>query len=284
MESTTPADLADLAEDVARRAAAIVRRARAGTIRVADRKSSDTDLVTDTDREVEAFIIAELTAARAGDAILGEETGSHAGTSGVTWIIDPIDGTTNFFYDLPGFNVSIAAAHRGRVVAGVVVDPVRDETFRATLGGGATCNAAPLRTGSGTDLGRALVATGFSYDPARRRDQADVVARIIDRVRDIRRNGAAAIDLCSVASGRVDAYFESGLQAWDLAAGGLVAAEAGCVLHGPATAAPDGRLVVAAAPGIADAFTELLADVAAEGLHVADPSARTGWEFGRLGS
>lgn len=279
MEST---ELAGLAVDVAERAAVIVERARSGTVRVTGTKSSDTDLVTATDREVEEFIVAALSAARPDDAILGEETGRHSGTSGVTWIIDPIDGTTNFYYDLPGFNISIAAAHQGRVVASAVADPVRGETFRAARGAGATCNGRPLGGGSTTDLARALITTGFSYEPARRRAQAEVVTELIDRVRDIRRLGAAALDLCHVAAGRVDGYFESGLAPWDLAAGGLIASEAGCVLAGPGGDPPDGRLVVAASQTIAGDLTELLDEVAARGFQVADPSARPGWEFGRL--
>lgn len=277
-----PVELADLAEHAAHRGAEIVREARDGTIRVAATKSTGTDLVTDTDRAVEATLIGLLTTQRPTDAVLGEESGVTSGSSGVTWIIDPIDGTTNFYYDLPGFNISVAAAVDGHVVAGVVVDPVRGETFRATRGGGATCNGRPLHGGRPTDLARSLIGTGFSYRAERRHAQARVVAEIIGHVRDVRRMGAAALDLCSVAAGRLDGHFESGLEPWDFAAGGLVAAEAGCHLGGIGDDAPDGRLVIAASPAIAADLAELLARTADAGLDVGDPSARRGWEFGRL--
>lgn len=276
------ADLADLAVEAARRGRKRLEQTGRSEIRVAATKSSSTDLVTETDRAVETEIITTITGARPDDGILAEESGHRPGSSGVTWIVDPIDGTTNFFYGLPGYNISIAAAHDGRVVAGVVVDPVRDETFRAVRGGGATCNGVTVRGGSPPDLAHSLVGTGFSYTAERRRHQAGVVAALIGRIRDIRRQGAAALDLCAVAAGRLDGYFESGLKPWDLAAGGLMVTEAGCRISGPDGAPPDGRLVIAAAPGVFDALADALADAAAHGLAVADPSARTGWKFGRL--
>ncbi len=275
-------ELADLAESSALGAAAHLRNAVGGDVRIADTKSSATDLVTATDRAVEARIVAELTEARPHDAILGEESGARPGTSGVTWIIDPIDGTTNFFYGLAGFNISIAAAIDGRVVAGVVADPLRSETFRATIGGGATCNGRPLQPLGPPDLARALVGTGFSYLAERRRSQARVVAHLIGEIRDIRRLGAAALDLCYVAAGRLDGYFESGLKPWDLAAGGLVAAEAGCRLSGLTDDLPDERLTIAAHPAIFDELRAALAAVADQGFAVEDPSARTRGKFGRL--
>lgn len=274
--------LADLAEHAARQAAAVITRARMSTIHIADTKSSATDLVTETDRAVETLVIDIIGRARPGDGFIGEETGARVGSSGVTWIIDPIDGTTNFYYDLPGYNVSIAAHIDGQVAAGVVVDPVRDEVFRATRGGGATCNGDPIHPGTPPDLDRALIGTGFSYDADRRRAQAETVTGVIGRVRDVRRLGAAALDLCHVAAGRLDGYFESGLKPWDLAAGGLVASEAGCRVTGPRGDPPDERLVVAASPAIADDLIDLLGELAAAGLAVEDPSARRGWKFGRL--
>lgn len=274
--------LADLAEAAALEAAERVRVEVDSDVRIADTKSSTTDLVTATDRAVEAAIISRLAASRPDDAILAEETGRRPGTSGVTWIIDPIDGTTNFVYALPGFNISIAAVAGGRVVAGVVADPMRRETFRATLGGGATCNGITLQPSAPVDLARSLIATGFSYSPDRRRSQAQVVAELIGDIRDIRRLGAAALDLCLVAAGRVDGYFESGLQPWDLAAGGLIATEAGCRIGNLATDVPDRGLTVAAGPAIFDDLRAALRRISGDGHAVVDPSAPIDAEFGRL--
>ncbi|HET8929427.1 MAG TPA: inositol monophosphatase family protein, partial [Acidimicrobiales bacterium] len=271
--------LVDLAESCALDAAEYVRSVIDDEVRIADTKSSSTDLVTATDRAVEARIIDRLLAARPHDAILAEESGTRNGTSGVTWIIDPIDGTTNFVYGLAGFNISIAATHGGRVVAGVVSDPIGRETFRATLGGGSTCNGRPLRPSGPVDLGHALIGTGFSYLAERRRDQGRVVAGLIHQIRDIRRLGAAALDLCYVAAGRLDGYFESGLKPWDLAAGGLVAAESGCRLAGLTDDPPDERLTIAAPPALFAELRAALAEAAELGLAVEDPSARPGWKF-----
>lgn len=274
--------LADLAAAAAAEAADHLRDAVDGDVRILATKSSATDLVTATDRAVEAQIIEALHRARPDDAILAEEHGTRTGTSGVTWIIDPIDGTTNFFYGLAGFNVCIAAMVDGAVVAGVVVDPLRRETFRATRGGGATCNGTPLAPRAATTLGDALVATGFSYVAERRRAQAEVVVALADQIRDLRRLGAAALDLCYVAAGRVDGYYESGLAAWDLAAGGLIATEAGCRVAGLHDDVPDGRLVVAAPEPLFTDLVGALRSAARDGLEVEDPSAHLGWKFGRL--
>jgi len=189
---------------------------------------------------------------------VGEEGTDVTGTTGVCWIVDPLDGTTNFLYGLPGFGVSIAAEVDGTVVAGVVLDAVRGELFAATLGGGATRNGTSIHASAATDLSLALVATGFSYDATRRARQAAVLVEVLPHVRDIRRFGAAAVDLCSVACGRVDGYYERWLAPWDLAAGGLIAREAGAVVTdfdgGPARAGA----VVAAPPAIAPALRDLL--------------------------
>ncbi|MBW3557558.1 MAG: inositol monophosphatase, partial [Actinobacteria bacterium] len=183
--------------------------------------------VSDVDRASERLIDERLSELRPHDGIVGEEGASRPGTSGVSWIIDPLDGTTNFLYGFPEFSVSIAAAVDGKVVAGAVHDPNHAETFVAALGGGATCNGQPLKVEGAPTLATALVGTGFSYDPERRRLQASLLPRLLPEVRDIRRAGAASLDLCWVAAGRLDAYYEWGLQAWDWAAGELVAAEAG---------------------------------------------------------
>lgn len=273
--------LADLAEAIGTEAGRHARN-QLGTAAIVDTKSSATDLVTEADRSTEALIVESIRNSRPDDAILGEESGRHTGSSGVTWIVDPIDGTTNFAYGLAGFDISIAAVVDARPVAGVVIDPMRHETFRATLGGGATCNGDAIHARSTVELSHALIGTGFSYRPERRQAQGEVLAQVIAHVRDIRRLGAAALDLCYVAAGRLDAYFESGLQAWDLAAGGLIASEAGCRVTGLDDGPLDGRLVIAGTPSVHDRLRSLLADLAERGLAVRDPSARVGWQFGRL--
>jgi myo-inositol-1(or 4)-monophosphatase len=258
-----PDALCRLAGEVAEEAATLLRdglgRAR---LEVAT-KSTGTDMVTEMDRGAEALIVERLLAARPDDGLLGEEGTDRPGTSGVRWVVDPLDGTTNYLYGLPGFAVSIGAELDGQVVAGVVHDVVRDESFRATLGGGATRDGAPIGVSDTVELGLALVATGFSYDPARRARQAAVLTQVAPAVRDIRRFGAAAVDLCSVACGRVDAYYERGLAPWDLAAGGLIAAEAGAVVSdfegGPASWAG----VLASTPGVAATLLALVAGAGA---------------------
>jgi myo-inositol-1(or 4)-monophosphatase len=220
------ASLAKLAEALALEAAELQLEHLGTRIRVGT-KSTATDMVTEVDREVERLIVEGILAARPDDGILGEEGADVSGTSGHRWIIDPIDGTTNYLYGHPGFAVSIACERDDEVVVGVVYDPLHGELYAAARGGGATRNGEPVSCSDETDIRQALVATGFNYDPVLRREQGAVIARVIAEIRDIRRMGAAAVDLCSVASGRVDAYFERGLNPWDLAAGELIAAEAG---------------------------------------------------------
>lgn len=224
-----------------------------------DTKSSLTDLVTEFDRWSETVIVETILAARPDDGFIGEEGALVAGSSGVVWVIDPIDGTTNFVYGLPGCSVSVAARavdgeDHGSAWAGAVHDLVRDERFRATRGGGATLDGRAIRVSTRADLATALVATGFSYEAARRRTQAEVLVEVLPRVRDIRRFGGAAIDLCSVACGRVDAYYEQGLQEWDFAAGALIASEAGAIVERGVA----GGALIAATPGIADRFSALV--------------------------
>lgn len=206
-------------------------------------KTSLTDMVSDLDRASEALIARTILSARPGDAVLGEEGGlSGPGTSGVRWVVDPLDGTTNYLYRFPAWAVSIAAERDGEVVAGVVHDPTHGETFRAVKDEGAWCNDRALRVEGAATLAVSLVGTGFGYDAATRARQGAELAHVLPLVRDVRRAGAAALDLCWVAAGRLDAYFERGLQPWDLAAGMLVAAEAGAVVRvlddGTAVAAP----------------------------------------------
>jgi myo-inositol-1(or 4)-monophosphatase len=253
-----PLELQTLAADVARRAGALLGgalglvRAEVGT------KSSLTDMVTEMDRASEALIVEGLLGPRPDDGMLGEEGTAVEGTSGVRWVVDPLDGTTNYLYELPGFNVSIAAEVDGTVVAGVVLDVVRNELFSATLGGGATRDGVAISASDADDLAAALIGTGFSYDADRRRKQAQVLVEVLPRVRDIRRFGAAATDLCSVACGRLDGYYERGLAPWDLAAGGLIAAEAGAVVSDFDGSAATAGAVVAGAPGIAAPLRELV--------------------------
>lgn len=230
---TEPAELADLlrvARTAAAAAAELVYDRRPAELRI-ETKSSATDQVTDMDRASESLIRGIITAERPHDAIVGEEEGGAADPEGVTWWVDPIDGTTNYMYDHPGYAVSVAAWRGDTPLAGVVEDPTHGRTFWATAGGGARCNGVPLGLAEPPPLSRMLVATGFSYDPQRRAAQGRVVAELLPRVRDIRRMGAAAVDLCSVAAGRVDAYYEAGLSPWDMAAGRLIAAEAGAAVE-----------------------------------------------------
>ncbi|MEY7971412.1 inositol monophosphatase family protein [Saccharomonospora xinjiangensis] len=215
-------------------------------------KSSPVDMVTEYDLRAERLIRSRLRAARPDDGVLGEEGGEEPGTSGTRWIIDPLDGTANFVHELPAFAVSVAAEVDGVVVAGAVHDPSRAETFAAVLGGGAWCGGRPLRASATSTMDAALVSTGFSSDPALRPRQAEVVARVVRAAGDLRGSGSAALDLCWVAAGRLDAYYESGLRCWDWAAGALIAAEAGAEVHA------DDRLVTACAPGLAAAFAALV--------------------------
>jgi len=259
-----PTELRDLAERIA---VPLGRRLLAeGRERAQhqDTKTSATDLVTDADRWVESQLVEQLLAARPGDGVLGEEGADRPSDTGVVWVIDPIDGTTNFVYGYPGYNISVAAQVDGATVAGVVVDVVHAEVFAAALGAGATRDGHPIRCNDAADLGHALVATGFGYRAEQRTRQAQLLTRVLPAVRDIRRGGAAAVDLCWVGCGRVDGYYEEGLKAWDLAAGGLVAAEAGAVVAGvPAAASADGHstpeLTVAAPPALFDALCDLVA-------------------------
>jgi myo-inositol-1(or 4)-monophosphatase len=244
-----------------------------GQVSVAAVKSSPTDVVTEMDRRAEELIRARILAARPGDAILGEEGGQTGDTAGapVRWVIDPLDGTVNYLYGLPDWAVSIAAEVAGEVVAGAVFVPSRGELFTATRGSGAWLKAASagpdpvaLHCRPGVPLGQALVATGFGYRAARRKVQGDVVAALLPQVRDIRRFGVAAADLCSVAAGRVDAFYERGLNYWDYAAGALIAAEAGALVGGLRGAPASTSMTVAAGPGLFGALAGVLAGLDAE--------------------
>ena len=221
-----PDTLRDLALDIARVVAPEIGR-QAGQVDVSVTKSTSTDLVTEVDCWSEAQIVSRILDARPDDSILGEEGTGVTGTSGVRWVVDPIDGTTDFVYGHPGFSVSIGVEVDGNLVAGVIVDPLLGDEFCAAVGHGTTRNGKPVRVSNVDELPRTLMATGFSYDPERRRRQAQVLVEVLPRVRDIRRMGGAALDLASVSCGRVDAYFERGLNPWDCAAGAVLVTEAG---------------------------------------------------------
>ncbi|SDE66170.1 myo-inositol-1(or 4)-monophosphatase [Blastococcus fimeti] len=262
-----PSALLALAVATAREAAELVRLGRATAADDVSVKSSSVDVVTAVDTASEHLIVGRLLGARPDDGVLGEEGAERAGTTGVRWVVDPIDGTVNFLYDLPAYAVSIAAEVDGVVRAGVVLNVATGELFTAVTGGGAflATPAAPepvrLTAGATTALEHSLVATGFGYRVEQRRAQGAVVAALLPRVRDIRRHGSAALELCAVAAGRVDAYYEADLQPWDHAAGALIAAEAGAVVSGLAGRPLGEPMVVAAAPGIGEAFGDLLVEL-----------------------
>lgn len=255
-------DLLGLAREVAAEAVAHVRAARPpGRVGVAGTKSSPTDLVTLIDRSCEELIRERILADRPDDAFVGEEGQDVAGTSGVEWVVDPIDGTVNFVYGIPRYAVSIAARRDGVDVLGVVVNIATGEAYEATPGGGAwrVDEAEPRRLSGPPELpmDQMLVATGFNYVIEVRERQAAAVGRLLPLVRDIRRIGAAALDLTDLAEGRLDAFVEQGLKPWDHAAAGLIAREAGLVVTG-LDGAPDERLVVAAPAGTATQFRALV--------------------------
>ncbi|MER7367279.1 inositol monophosphatase family protein [Nonomuraea wenchangensis] len=252
-------DFLTLAEDIAREAGDMLLAKRPTMSAEIETKSSPTDVVTALDTASELLIRERIEAARPGDRILGEEGGEAPGESDVRWIVDPIDGTVNFLYGLPDWAVSIAVEVGGRVVAGVVNVPTRGEVFTAALGEGAWLGGARLRCNTGVPLPQALVATGFGYSQAGRAVQGEVVAEVLPRVRDIRRGGSCAIDLCSVAAGRVDAYYERGINPWDYGAAGLVATESGARLGGLNGRPVSPDFAICAAPGLFEELHDLLA-------------------------
>jgi myo-inositol-1(or 4)-monophosphatase len=247
-------ELLPAAWHAALRAGAFLRHERPDDL-VIDTKSTPSDVVSAMDRDAETMIIADLLGARPADGLLGEEGGERPGTSGVRWVVDPLDGTVNYLHRLPMWGVSIAAEIDGRGEVGVVHVPQFEESYVAVRGRGAWLvrdGAGERLTGSDCAvLSAAIVATGFGYAAARRRRQAEVVTGLITQVSDVRRMGAAVVDFCWLARGRVDAYYEAGLNPWDMAAGGLIAAEAGVVVSGLHD--DDTReFFVAAVPAIAD--------------------------------
>ena len=257
-----PEELLAAAREAAAAAVSLIVDERPTRLRVSD-KSTSTDHVTEMDVASENRIREILGRLRPADALLGEEHGGDLAADGVTWIIDPIDGTTNYLYDHPGYAVSVAAWVGGEPLVGVVADPTHRRTYWARRGAGSFCESG----GTGTQrlaladpppLERMLVATGFGYEPSRRAKQAEVVAELISQVRDIRRMGAAAVDMCSVAAGRVDAYYEAGLSIWDLAAGQLIATEAGAAVEAIEGGPPKPGSVLVCHPDRIDSLRSLL--------------------------
>lgn len=279
-----PEPLAVVAIDLAVQAGRLVADARRGGVTVSDVKSSPVDIVTDLDTAAENLIRQGLLRLRPDDGVLGEEFGYEPGRSGITWVVDPIDGTVNFLYGIPGYAVSIAAVTGDPTrpgawapVAACVHAPAQGRTYRATAGGGAwldeerTGTSARLAVNPPADLDRALVGTGFGYRAERRAAQGRVVAEILPQVRDIRRAGCASLDLCAVAAGALDAYYEQGLHAWDLAAGLLVVSEAGGVVRGLGEEPPGEAMVLAGPAPLVARLDRLLA---ALGAGCEEPEAR----------
>jgi myo-inositol-1(or 4)-monophosphatase len=252
-------DLLALAESIAREAGASLRDAFAslGSLEIST-KSTATDLVSDADVATERLIRARLHESRPGDAILGEEGGEGEGTTGLRWVVDPLDGTVNFLFGIPQWAVSIACEDAGGTLIGVVYDAERDELFSAERGGPPTLDGRPITSSIKQDLATALVGTGFGYDAEVRRAQAAVVAGLLPHCRDVRRFGAAAIDLAWTACGRLDAYYEHGLNPWDLAAGGLICQCAGLELRDLDPVGPSNPGVVVGPPTLVDALVPYL--------------------------
>lgn len=263
MEQQSFNELRAIAAETATLTAARIRDKRAELTNLWDytnTKSSTVDPVTIVDTLAEDFIANRLQELRPKDGLIGEEGTGTASISGVTWIVDPIDGTVNFLYDLPQYAVSIAAAIDGEVVAGAVINVVTGVLYTAARQEGATKylperdEIVPLKASAATVVSESLVATGFSYSALRRSLQADLLTKILPTVRDIRRMGSAALDLCHLADGQVDIYYEHGLNCWDFAAGSLIAAEAGAIVRAPGLSIPgsSGEICFGAAPGVFD--------------------------------
>jgi myo-inositol-1(or 4)-monophosphatase len=260
--------LGELAVRLAVEAGEIARRGRRAGFAV-DTKSSATDVVTEVDRRVERWLGEAIRSARPTDSVLGEEGGAHHGTSRVRWILDPIDGTVNFTLGLAQYAVSIGVELDGQLVAACVHNPETGDVYRARTGDGAYLRSADgserrLRGPRDVPVTRMVVGTGFSYDAHRRRAQAEVLPHLLPRIGDIRRFGAASLDLCAVAAGTLDGYFEFGLNLWDYAAGLLIAHEAGCVSSGLRGRLADTRFTAVCGPSVATEFFGLLTEVGAD--------------------
>ena len=257
-------DVLALALGLAAEAGALLLGRRGASHGLIATKTSITDLVSDVDRASEELVVGAIRSARPHDGILAEEGTADPGTSGWRWVIDPLDGTVNYLYGLPAYAVSIAVELDGHPQIAVVVDPVHGETFAAVRGRGATLDGDPITVSDRADLALALVGTGFSYGAERRARQAATLAQVLPAVRDIRRAGAASVDLCWVACGRLDGYYEQGLQPWDFAAGALIAQEAGAITGDLEGNAPTTSFTMASAPGLFEPLRSLLVEAGAQ--------------------
>ncbi len=251
--------LREVAEAVAREAGCQLREAFAGPRVNVTAKSSPTDLVSEADHAAERLIRERLAAARPGDGFLGEEGGDERGTTGVRWVVDPLDGTINFLFGIPQWGVSIACEDAEGTLVGVVYDPMRDELWSAVRDGPPLLDGRPIEASTRDDLATAMVATGFGYDADVRRLQGDVAARLLPQVRDIRRLGSAALDLTWTAAGRFDAFYERGLNSWDRAAGELLCLRAGLAVRELAPSPPAAGGILVAPPGLIDQLEPLVA-------------------------
>lgn len=261
MPDVDEGELLDVASEAAHAAAAELGSRFGHQAREVQTKTTPTDLVSEADVAAEAAIREVLARRRPQDAILAEEggwVGNVDGPSALRWVVDPLDGTVNFLFGIPAFCVSVAAQTESQALAGVILDPIRGECFAATRSRAATLNDQPIEGSDRDDLASAMLATGFGYDAGVRERQAAVVARVIPRVRDIRRVGAAALDLAWCACGRFDAYYERGVQPWDVAAGSLIAWRAGLEVRTLPRTAEDAAGIVAAPPGLIDELFALV--------------------------
>lgn len=254
MTTSLAVDLVNLATTIAHEVGAVALAGRKRGLREVSTKSTSTDMVTEYDKLTEASIITALRAARPDDSIVAEEGGRHTGNSGITWFVDPIDGTTNFLYDLPTWTVSLGAHDADGELAAVVFCPPLSETYTATRGGGAFLNDTRIHCNEINDIAHCLIATGFNYSPDNRLIQAARIPKIIAKIRDIRRLGSASLDLCFVAVGRYDAYYEEHLYPWDLAAGTLIAKESGCIIGSIDGGDIQPSAILASPPGV---FTQI---------------------------
>jgi myo-inositol-1(or 4)-monophosphatase len=260
-------ELLDIARTVAIAAAELASRRRREGVSVADHKSSPVDIVTLADRETEALIRGMLADARPDDGFFGEESGAETGTSGLTWVVDPIDGTVNYLYGIPHYGISIAVVEGEpdpliwTGLAGCVVNPAIGEVFTGSATGGAFVGDSAISVAAPVELSQALVATGFAYDAATRGEQGELVARLLPGVRDIRRAGTASLDLSFVACGRLNAYFERTLSPWDHAAGAIIARAAGALVVGRNGEAPSRELILAGEPSVARALQKRLLEL-----------------------
>lgn len=250
-------ELLTIAESIALKAGELLKK-RPSKFEL-DEKSGVFDFATQMDHESEKLIVSELLLARPDDGLIGEEGASKESKTGITWVIDPIDGTVNYLYDIPGWCISIAAKDQNGGVVGVVYSPATNSLWKATRGGGAFLNGVQIRCNEPVALNRALVGSGFAYDLERRKVQAQFIAKLLPEIRDLRRLGACAVDICHVASGTLDAYFEAGVNEWDHAAAGLIATEAGAKVS-VQSGIWNGQkqLVIAAGPTLHVALTEAI--------------------------